>query len=75
MAEEERESKHYSVDASPVYFHFETDYVPAEAVKVEDSSTPRYLLLKAGNFRCYSHVWLSVEGEWYDITVEDLPDQ
>ena len=73
MAEEERDPKPYSVDASPADWHF--DVVPAEAVKVTDSSPPRYLPLTNGTFRCYSHVWVSVGGRWYDITREDLQPQ
>ena len=75
MAEEERDPKPYSVDASPADWHFDVDVVPAEAVKVTDSSTPRYLPLMNGTFRCYSHVWVSVGGRWYDITREDLQPQ
>ena len=76
MAEEERDPKPYSVDASPADWHFDVDVVPADAVKVTDSSTPRYLHSTSGPpFRCYSHVWVSVGERWYDITREDLQPQ
>ena len=75
MPDETNEPRHHRVDASGVSIHFTAEVVSADAVKVEDSPNPRYLRLRGGDFRCYSHVWLSVEGQWHDITIDHLPEE
>ena len=48
---------------------------PVDSVKVEESTTRKYLRMRNGDFECYSRVLVSVEGEWTEITVDCLPMQ
>ena len=54
--------------------------VQASRAKTEESPTPRYLNLPSGVFKCYSRIWLFVDGErgadgvWFDITQCHPPD-
>ena len=71
------------VDAGPVNFEFTVsidvngiEVVPADKVKVEDSQTPKYLPLRSGHLtQIYSEVWVSIAGEWYEITKDSPPDK
>ena len=79
MGESEKPTN-FEVDASPVSWKFKTSQpevtvIPADAVEVTPSPTPRFLRLRVSDFSCYSHVWLRVDGEWHDITLESLPDE
>lgn len=50
------------------------EVIPADKIRVEDSSTPRYLATASGPYiQIYSHVYVSVDGKWSDITRDSPP--
>ena len=71
MSEETNEPRRINVEASASFWEMRVsvgsiEVIPADAVKVEDSPTPRFLRLRAGDIRCYSHVSIRVDGTWHD---------
>lgn len=44
-----------------------------DEIKVEQSSTTRFLRLRNGDLQCTSRVSILVDGEWHELTVDELP--
>ena len=51
------------------------EVIPADSIRVEDSKTPKYLRLRSGDIQVYSSVLISVDGNWYELTEDCLPDE
>lgn len=49
--------------------------IPADSIGAEDSKTPKYLRLRAGDIQVYSRVLISVDGAWHELTEDCLPDE
>ena len=49
--------------------------IPADGVEVEPSTAPKYLRLITADYVCYTSVFLVVNGQRYEITVDTLPDE
>ena len=59
-----------------IEFHLgRVEVIPADSIKVEKSTTPKYLCLQGGYLMCYSRVFASVDGQLYEITVDSLPEE
>ena len=43
--------------------------------EVEPSTAPKYLRLITADYVCYTSVFLVVNGQRYEITVDTLPDE
>ena len=48
--------------------------IPADSVEVEDSPTLKYLRLRTGDYSCYKRIFLVVDRERCEITVDELPE-
>ena len=49
--------------------------IPADAVEVEKSTTLKYLRLRNADYTCYTSVYLVLDGERHEITMDTLPDE
>lgn len=47
--------------------------IQADNIEVEDSPTPKYLYMKNGTLTCSSAVYIWVNGERYEITMDHPP--
>ena len=46
----------------------------ADRIEVEDAENPKYLRLKNGDFRLPQAVFLTVDGQRIEITLDSLPE-
>lgn len=74
-----REPQDHRVDASGVFFNFDSPeasvtVIRANDVRVEDSNDARLLQLKSGSFLCNKRVYLVVDGQETEITVDPSPE-
>ena len=49
------------------------EVIPADAIETEPATKPRYLRLRTGDFEVYSYVRISVDGNWHELTLAELP--
>ena len=48
--------------------------LPSSAIETEPSPTPKYLRLASGAVEVYSSVYISVDGNWLELTQDTLPE-
>ena len=52
---------------------YTAEAIPADDVVMETSSTLKYLRLRNGDYSCYKSVFLVIDGERHEITMDSLP--
>ena len=79
MPEEPNKPRRIALEGSTIFEDI-TSYldtlgvISADTVRVEPSVAPRFLRLRSGDVQFHNHVWLRVNDQWYDITLDRLPD-
>lgn len=74
-----KEPNHVTVDAGPAYFHIRVagnvtvTVTRAHDIEVEDSDTERVLRLRNGDYACFKRVYLVIDGERHEITMDSVP--
>ena len=53
----------------------EVTVIPADGIEVEDADTLKYLRLRTGDYQVPKSVFLTVDGERYEITQNALPEE
>ena len=74
MTEPETHDIAVSVSAGSPRVRVRVEVIPADAIETEPSSTPRYLRLRTGDIQVYRFVWISVDGDWHELTSAELPE-
>lgn len=63
------------VSARSVSFTYSAEVIPVDDVVTESSSTLKYLRLRNGDYNCYRAVFLVIDGERHEITMDALPEE
>ena len=58
-----------------VLFTESLEITPADRIEVEEAETPKYLRLRTGDFRMPQAVFLVIDGERHEITLDELPSE
>ena len=70
----ERQSLRGSATFGPVTASARVSVTSADDIEVEESETVKYLRLKNGDFKIRKSVFLTVDGERREVTMDALPE-
>ncbi len=77
--ESTKEPNHFAVDADPINFevrvagNLTVTVTRAHDIEVEDSDTQKVLRLRNGDYACFKRVYLVIDGERHEITMDSVP--
>ena len=63
-----------AIAGSPTVGKLELTVLPADGIEIEDSDNLKYLRLRIGDYQIPKRVFLTVDGERYEITQDALPE-
>lgn len=64
-----------AVTFGSLQIHGNLEEILVDLIRVEDSPTRKYLRLKIGDLHCNQSVFIEIDGEEYEITMDALPDK